>query len=107
MLTKRYREKHRNITRPYCVTNTHKSKEQLASECSSLNKKYKYLHNKLEKLKSKIHMTEDLLTDDDKELREMFINLKSGIDRMNKKKLIILPVIGMSVMQELLILCHN
>jgi ABC-type phosphate transport system auxiliary subunit len=37
--------------------------EQLASECSSLNKKYKYLHNKFEKLKNKIHMAEDLLTD--------------------------------------------
>jgi protein subunit release factor A len=84
-LSKQYREKNRNITHPYCVTNKHKSKEQLASECSSLNKKYKYLHNKFEKLKNKIHMAEDLLTDDDKELREMFINLKSGIERINDR----------------------
>ena len=30
-------------------------------------------------------MAEDLLADDDKGLREMFINLKSGIDRINEK----------------------
>jgi hypothetical protein len=30
-------------------------------------------------------MAEDLLTDDDKELREMFINLKSGIERINDR----------------------
>ena len=48
-LNERYREKHRKITRPYCVTNKHKSKEQLTSEWSdSLNKKYKYLHSKFE-----------------------------------------------------------
>lgn len=86
MHTKRFKAQNKTETKnlkfkPYKL----KSKEEIQSEYIALSKKYKKLEKEYKKVKGKLIEAEKVLSDDDKDLREMFCNLKDGINQINER----------------------
>ncbi|CAC5367669.1 unnamed protein product [Mytilus coruscus] len=82
---KRFTKKTHNIKHPNKINYKFKSKDELAKDCAKMSSKYRDLEKKISNLKSKLEHTEKVLSGDDKDLREMFINLQEGFLALNEK----------------------